>query len=325
MISMQDSVCDKKNMRTTSFTEVQLAVIKVLAYYKLFDYPILLQEALENLGVLITNETRFESEVTLLKRSGVILETNGYYYLDGDSSIIQNRIEGEVRAQKLLKTAKRYSSLIYLFPFVRGVFISGSLSKGSISEDADIDYFIVTKTNRLWITRTMLVAFKRIFLLGSKRHFCVNYFVDEDNLIIPDQNVFTATEISTLIPMHGNSVCHNFLNANAWIKDVFPNMETKQFTLKKDNLLKRFSKNIVESFFLSVISEPLDKFFMKKTYQRWTSLYSSSLSKDDFEVAFRTHRGTSKNHDKNYQKRVLETIDANFNQALIKIGQNSNA
>ncbi|RKQ51312.1 hypothetical protein BXY85_2335 [Roseivirga pacifica] len=308
-----------------SLSNVELAIIRTLAYYQLFKHPLLESEISRNLGVSIDEKASIREQLKLLKQRGAILEINEHYLLEGDVTNVLRRKEGETRAKKMFNVAKRYSSLIYLFPFVRGVFISGSLSKGSISEDADIDYFIVTKTNRLWITRTMLVAFKRIFLLGSKRHFCVNYFVDEDNLIIPDQNVFTATEISTLIPMHGNSVCHNFLNANAWIKDVFPNMETKQFTLKKDNLLKRFSKNIVESFFLSVISEPLDKFFMKKTYQRWTSLYSSSLSKDDFEVAFRTHRGTSKNHDKNYQKRVLETIDANFNQALIKIGQNSNA
>lgn len=325
MTSIQEPDSALPSFISSPLSEVQLAIIRTLAYYQLFGHPLLQKEISRSLGVLLENEVDLKVQLQQLKLLGIVIETDGYYFLEGGITKISKRKEGELRAKKLLKTAKRYSSLIYIFPFVRAVFISGSLSKGSVPENADIDYFIVTKANRLWVARTMLVAFKRIFLFGSKKHFCVNYFVDEKNLVIPDQNVFTATEISTLIPMHGNSVCHNFLNANAWIKDVFPNMETKQFTLKKDNLLKRFSKNIVESFFLSVISEPLDKFFMKKTYQRWTSLYSSSLSKVDFNIAFRTHRGTSKNHDKNYQRKVLEAIEENINRALDKMAHKTNA
>ena len=86
-----------------------------------------------------------------------------------------------------------------MFPFVRGVFLSGSISKGFMSESDDIDYFIITAPGRLWLTRTLLILFKKIFLFNSFRNFCLNYFIDSENLYIPEHNRYTATEIVFLI------------------------------------------------------------------------------------------------------------------------------
>lgn len=306
-------------------SDTQGAIIRVLAYYHMFAYPLSKRELHNWLEVIIESESEYTNELEGLKHQGIIFEIDDYYLLEESRASVSARIEGEARAKKLLGVAKFYSSFIYLFPFVKAVFVSGSLSKGTVSVDADIDYFIVTKANRLWIARTMLVAFKRIFLLGSKKHFCVNYFVDEKNLVIPDKNIFTATEVSTLIPMQGNSACQDFIEANSWIESFFPNLDNKRVNLKNDSFIKRFSRNIVEPLFFNSLAESLDKFFMKKTHERWTSLYSSSLSKVDFDIAFRTHRGTSKNHDKNYQRKVLEAIEENINRALDKMPHRTNA
>src|SRR4029453_8923510 len=92
--------------------------------------------------------------------------------------------------------------LIASFPYVRCVCISGSLSKKYFDDTTDIDFFVITKPGRLWVCRTFLILFKKLFLLNSKKYFCINYFIDSDNLEIPDQNIFTATELTTLIPMH---------------------------------------------------------------------------------------------------------------------------
>lgn len=313
------------NLSEKGISDTQRAIIRVLAYYHMFAYPLSKRELHDWLEVMIESESGYTNDLEGLKHQGIIFEIDDYYLLEESRASVSARIEGEARAKKLQRVAKFYSSFIYLFPFVRAVFVSGSLSKGTVSVDADIDYFIVTKANRLWIARTLLVVFKRIVLLGSKKHFCVNYFVDENNLTIPDQNVFTATEVCTLIPMRGNLWCRKFLLENEWTKQVFPNMDHRQVLLKPDGLLKQFSKAIVEKLFFKSLAEWLDKFFMKKTYKRWTSLYSSSLSKSDFDVAFRTHRGTSKNHDKNYQKRVLDTIETNVSLALNKMAPKNNA
>ena len=63
-----------------------------------------------------------------------------------------------------MRQARIIGSLIYCFPFVRGVYLSGSLSKWGIqSRDDDIDFFILTASNRVWTAKLYLIAFKKYF------------------------------------------------------------------------------------------------------------------------------------------------------------------
>ena len=52
-------------------------------------------------------------------------------------------------AATLLARAEKIAKLFYKFPYVRAVGVSGSVSKNFADENADIDYFIITKANRL--------------------------------------------------------------------------------------------------------------------------------------------------------------------------------
>lgn len=51
----------------------------------------------------------------------------------------------------MLAASAVVGKLIRYCPFVRGAFLSGSLSKGVDNGDADIDLFIVSAEKRLWI------------------------------------------------------------------------------------------------------------------------------------------------------------------------------
>lgn len=292
------------------------AIIRLLAYYAIFKHPLLPNEITARVGLKNYNSEQAGNDLNTLETGGYITEHKGYYMLNGSKDWIPRRNFGEARAKKLMKVARRMSKIIYFFPFVRAVFISGSLSKGSVPEDADVDYFIITKKDRLWIARTMLVMFKRVFLLGSKKYFCVNYFVDESHLEIPDKNIFTATEVSTLIPLRGSEYAKKFIKQNAWYKRFYPNAKLPSIEERKPGFFKRFSSTILEPLFLHTIAEKLDKYFMKKTYTRWTNMYGQGYSDKEFELAFRSHRGTSKNHDKNFQKRVLNKIEENASEAM---------
>tara|TARA_R110000796_G_scaffold252640_2_gene389816 strand:- start:67178 stop:68125 length:948 start_codon:yes stop_codon:yes gene_type:complete len=300
-------------------SRIEWEVIRVLAYYQLFHHPLKASEITRfvNITPLVTKDV--DNALSTLLSLNVVFEFDGYFSLEDNSTLVDARLEGEIRAESLLKVANRMSKLIYSFPFVKAVFISGSLSKGVVPEHADIDYFIVTKRNKLWIARTLLVMFKRIFLLGSKKFFCVNYFVDEDHMEIPDKNIFTATEIVTLIPMQGKSCCEAFLGSNHWYKDHFPNALLKKEEIGQMGIIKRCSVSILEPLFFNRLSDKFDKYLMKRTYKRWKTLYNEGYSDKEFELAFRTHRGTSKNHDKNYQKRVLNCVEENMKSALSKI------
>lgn len=192
------------------------------------------------------------------------------------------------------------------FPFTRGIAISGSLSKGVMYSDGDIDYFIITAANRLWICRSFLVLFKKIFLLNSKKYFCVNYFVDENNLKIHDQNMFTAVEISYLIPVYNETLINQLKEENSWTKNYFSNFKHPlNFPLKKN---KGKKKKGLEIIFKDSFANKIDLWLMKKTFKRWEKKFKG-FNKEKFELTMRTNRGVSKHHPQDFQNKVLNELN----------------
>ena len=119
--------------------------------------------------------------------------------------------------------------------------------------------------------------------------------------------------------MRGSAVCREFVSQNLWYEDFYPNANLPRDEQKAMSLSKKFSKTVLEPLFFHSMAEKLDRYLMKKTYSRWMNMYGEGYSDTEFELAFRTHRGTSKNHDKNYQKKVLNTVETNVRQAISQI------
>jgi predicted nucleotidyltransferase len=173
-----------------------------------------------------------------------------------------------MQAVQLMKTAKKVSQVLARFPFVRGVGISGSLSKNFANESSDIDLFIITASNRLWLARTIMHAFKKLsYLVKCQHYFCMNYFVDEDGLEIEEKNIYTAVEIVTLIPLQGEAVFHNFRAANSWSKSFLPNHFLRVSVAENPRFfLPQF---ILEKMFNNRFGNRLDSFLKNITAARW--------------------------------------------------------
>ncbi|UBM59289.1 hypothetical protein LAG90_01285 [Marinilongibacter aquaticus] len=295
-------------------SKIESAILGVLCYFKLFDHPLKKAEIFCFSQEKVRAFAEFEAALTHLVELGVIHLTGKYYFLEEEMEVfIDSREEAYCNAQKSLKLAQKIARFIHCFPFVRAVFISGSLSKMSFPEGADFDFFIVTKTDRLWVSKMILAAFKRVFLFNSKRYFCINYFVDEEHLEIPDRNVFTATEICTLLPVVGKGVYSELLKANSWVYDYFPNYKEKEWAVSDRSLFKRIG-DFFEWPLSGKLGNKLDLYFMDVTYARWRKMYLDEMPSDQFDLAFRTTRGISKNHFKNYQFKVLKKYSDQVNK-----------
>src|SRR5688572_30443736 len=179
------------------------SILKVLAYFDIFQYPLTKAEIRKFLGKALP-EVNFEESLQLMVNNQTVFLYNDFYSLHNNSLLAFRRKEGNSRAEKLVPKAFRIGRFLFRFPFVRAVCISGSLSKNFADEKADIDFFIITKTGRLWIARTIMHLFKKItFLTGHQHYFCMNYYIDEKALLIEEQNIFTAIEVATLVPICG--------------------------------------------------------------------------------------------------------------------------
>jgi hypothetical protein len=205
-------------------------------------------------------------EQLMLKKQ--VFRFEEFYLLHNDMSLVERRRKGNQHAENLLHIAYRIGSLLGRFPFVKAVGISGSLSKNYAEDDADIDFFIITAANRLWIARTLLHCLKKLsFLVGKQHWYCMNYFIDEDALLIAEENIFTATEVVTLKPVYGDSTMQQFLIANKWALDYLPNYRLQTSIISEDNA--PWYKKLLQSLFNNRFGVWLDDYLMRVTAKRW--------------------------------------------------------
>jgi hypothetical protein len=291
---------------------LQQAILRALLYYDIFSYPLKADEIHLFLGAKIVDRYAFNAALSSLKDCGAIFQFENFFSVNPDSSFVERRKKGNERAKKFLDIARKKATLISRFPFVRGVMASGSLSKGYVDEKSDIDFFIVTMPNRLWIARTLLVLYKRVFLLNSHKHFCVNYFVDEMHLGIEEKNLFTATELATVLPLYGSKQYYDLHDANRWLKNFFPNFKlrgTDDLPVASISWKKRWLEACLDLF-----GNPLERFCHKITLDRWKKLYEQSYSAADFDIAFKSRPYASKNHPSNFQRVVMESYEDRLKQ-----------
>jgi hypothetical protein len=232
-----------------------------------------------------------------------------YFNLKNGAAQVTRRETGNEFASRLIPIAYRISSFLYHFPFVRGIGISGSLSKNFADEKADIDYFIITKSNRLWICRTLMHLFKKLtYLFGKQHYYCMNYFVDEEALSIQEKNAFTAIEIATLIPVCGNGSMENFFIANPWIEMYYPNyiIDVESRKSSKHSWLKRTA----EFAFNILPANRLDNYLMKLTTRRWKRKEAEHrLNSSGRQMGLHTNKHFSKPNPDHLQKQILEMYE----------------
>ena len=290
---------------TITVTKLKEHVLHALLYFDIFNYPLKADEVFRFLGTDRVDENLVRKDLDELTAEGLIYRFDNLYSIQNDSALIRRRIMGNLMAEDCMELARSQAKRIANFPFVRAVMASGSLSKGYMDEKSDLDFFIVTEPGKLWIARTLLVMYKRIFLFNSHKFFCVNYFVDHDHLKIEEENLFTATELATVIPLYNwNAYVKLHVQNQRWLKRFFPNFRLRgDETVVKDRTL-RF-KNTLEKI-LGIMSKPLEYIFRKLTFNRWKRIYAGKYDDADFNVAFKSKAYASKNHPQHFQKKVLD-------------------
>ena len=124
------------------------SIVKALAYFDIFNYPLTQEEIYNFLDQSVEMEVVMATLFQLVEEKR-IFRLGSFYSLQPDPALRTRRTAGNHKAEILLKKAYRVGGFLYQFPFVRGIGISGSLSKNFADQQTDIDFFIITRTNRL--------------------------------------------------------------------------------------------------------------------------------------------------------------------------------
>jgi len=104
---------------------------------------------------------------------------------------------------------------------------------GNSDLNDDIDLLMVSRKNRLWLTRLLTVLL--VELIAKRRHpgdkdvkdkICLNMFLDEEHLRVPqkEQDLFSAHEVCQMkVLWEKEGIYKKFIRENKWVKKFLPN------------------------------------------------------------------------------------------------------
>lgn len=159
------------------------------------------------------NYTRLEVRAALI---------NGGYQLSKKNN---NQYFGEK-----IKKAKILAKLISeKFEEIEFVGVTGSVAAGYPKNNDDIDLMIITKKNKLWLTRLRLRYFiwknkiphRRYGKEQRKDEFCFNLWLDTAGLIVPKkrQHLKNAMDLVMMVPiLNKDCTYERFVAENDWVK-----------------------------------------------------------------------------------------------------------
>ncbi len=185
------------------------AIQQTIDYAKSFDSEISQQEIVER---LISDKIYSEIEIRKnIKKDLLTTKTNVW------------------KEKKVLKAKKIGLFLKKQFKNILFLGISGSVASGHPKKNDDIDLILITKKNRLWITRFFLriniflnkIPHRKYGQKETKDDFCFNLWLDEKALKLPKerQTLQSATDLIMIIPIiNKQNTYEKFILQNDWVK-----------------------------------------------------------------------------------------------------------
>ena len=199
------------------------------------------------------------------------------------------------------KRIKKALRIIKNIPFISCICFSGGTANYGIENHDDIDLFIITKPNSIYIVYLMIHILSKIF--NIRRQLCVNFLIDETGLEIKDQrDYYTAHQIVSLVPFKNSRMLNSFRRNNYWAAKLFPNFISR---LSNENINQKKSGN-----FYSIL-KPLN-ISLKYFYR---ILYRNYLTKESTD-AIKLNNKCIKLYTNDHRIKILETFDREWKKYL---------
>jgi len=284
-----------------SVKSLEEEILRTIRYFEFFGYPPIIEEIHTFLPKKTTKE-KLKKELDYLINKKTIKNLklkikNSYRYTVGGYGIknikyqisnVKYFLERQKTSQKKLngRLFRLYIRLLSLFPQIKLIGLSGTMAMMNAKDEDDIDLFIITAQNRLFTGRFMAVILAKLLGIYRQRKnkcymlhvscymnkLCLNLFFDERKLEVPDfkKTEYVAHEVLQMKPLIvREGIYHQFLAANRWVYDFYPNA-SRSISNIKNQKLKTHIKNQKYISYLICIFDIL--FLIFNIIQDWIEL-----------------------------------------------------
>lgn len=221
----------------SNYKSLESSILKTLAYFNIFDYPLTLVEIWRYL-YQAQKTSLLEVEKILQESQNLreIIETQkGFYFFKGRSELIDKRLERYYIANKKFKKARKITKLLRFVPFINLIAACNNLSYNNAREKSDIDLFLIVSAKRIWTAR--FYSFLILKILGqrpkkngeNKDKICISVFVSQDgldlrNLMIDSEDIHFVYWLSQFVPLYDRkNFWQKFVDSNNWLKEYLAN------------------------------------------------------------------------------------------------------
>ena len=279
------------------------ALLRMVLYFDIFKHPLTVAE-LERL-VAPGQRSALVDVLDSLESEGYIESSGIYRYVPGCHQNVVRRQERARCAEQLWPRAKRAAAVLGSLPFVRGVLITGSLSKNSAMPGDDVDFLLLVQNGRVWSLKTLTHIARKAMPGPLRELFCTNYLLDVDSLHLDQRNLFTAVELCTAIPMYGPEACTAFLSANDWAERFVPGLP---WSVERAGNARHQTRSRSVSAVESAWSGPLAHQAEQRALSLWDRYWRRKyhwLSESQRDRRFQRSATVATNHFHDFQEYVL--------------------
>lgn len=129
-------------------------ILDLMSYFAVFNLQLTIDEILSLMPTKIGYYV-LKSNLDYLVKSKKLKKTGKYYGLC--SVIYPSPLDLQVMTKRLTKKAKRWARFFAILPFIKSIVVVNSVSFGNVHKDSDIDFLIITKPNRIYLTKGILM------------------------------------------------------------------------------------------------------------------------------------------------------------------------
>lgn len=209
--------------------DFQKFVLSTLAFFDVLDFAPTSAEIHE---FLYRGSCELRNIQGFLKSSPYFISNGKYFALKNREELLALRETKKAESERLWRKAKRWRFLFKILPFVKSVAVCNNLALNNATEKSDIDLFIITKRNRMFLAR--LIATAILHSLRLRRHgrkiagrFCLSFWLSEDkmdfeSLQIDKEDIYLAFWMKSLKPITGYEIFKKFMQINCkWLSGYF--------------------------------------------------------------------------------------------------------
>ena len=238
-----------------------------------------------------------------LAKEGLLIEKNGVWGIKGIMVEYKQQIQKNKISTQKIKEVRKSVKLISWLPYLRELFLTGTLAMKRGGAGSDWDVLTVLKKDRIWLGRLILTGWLQ--LVGKRRYsekiedrFCLNQFIVSSSLKFEEKNEFISNEIllsKSLLEKY--TLKDEIVRKNIdWLNSFKPNFKFREKVLyeQKNNLLQTVQKKLewlLEMFGLAKLMNIISKKIMIQKIINNPKTYASQadIRYSDFFLVFLPH------------------------------------